>query len=193
MRQITHGFSLLVVVSQEFDAQIYQSFNLCDALQRVTSVVKLARFNCYFRYRVLQFYIFYLLLDILQTYQRFIRVHSRVHVFIPGQRVLRQSTYLSCACQRLLYQGWQAMHALLPYILLPPSGASGIFPLGCFFYTFYSNTLVFQGKLEYYAPLLRVIPLVFGVRRFPEKASKLFEIFLIVLPMFYKRVIQRFR
>ena len=44
------GVCLLMVSSYEFDALNLQSLDPWDALQRVTSVVRLARFNCYSRY-----------------------------------------------------------------------------------------------------------------------------------------------
>ena len=37
---------------------------------------------------------------------------------ITGQRILRHSTYLSCACQRGPSQGWSVRRILLPYFYL---------------------------------------------------------------------------
>ena len=56
-----------------------------------------------------------------------------MHVFIQVRHVVGQSTYLSCACQSEPSWGWLASWILLPYVLHPPSGAAGIWPLGCLF------------------------------------------------------------
>ena len=48
----THGGSLLMVRSLVFDTIIFRYFNLRNIFQCVNSVVRVARFNCYSRYRI---------------------------------------------------------------------------------------------------------------------------------------------
>ena len=47
MSYITHGVSLLMVSFWVSDALFLKYFDLPDALQRVNSVVRLARYSCY--------------------------------------------------------------------------------------------------------------------------------------------------
>ena len=62
---------------------------------------------------------------------------------------------------------------------------AGIFPL--FFYKVYYNTLAFRRKIDDPSPLLRVLLLIFSVRRFLEEAPKLSKNPMIVLPTFSER------
>ena len=51
MRQSTHGVSLLIASYYAFVALIFRFFYLHGALQRVNSMVQLAGYSCYSRYR----------------------------------------------------------------------------------------------------------------------------------------------
>ena len=52
---------------------------------------------------------------ILQTYEVDPVLCNRTF-FITGGHILRQSAYLSCACQCDLSWGWLASQILLPYV-----------------------------------------------------------------------------
>ena len=108
----------------------------------MTSVVRLARFNCYSRYRgFLSLQISDLAVIIFQTYSRFIRGHAFMHVFIHSQCVARMVFifYLSLFRAALLGVVW--LGAPPPCLFPAKTGTVGFFPF--FFTRFISTSWIF--------------------------------------------------
>ena len=102
-----------------FETPIFRFFDLPDALQCLNSVVRLARFNCYSRYRSFKFiyklFICYYVTNLFEVHPiPFIRA-----CFNPClTRRLDGMDHLSYACQCGPYRGWSARRILLLWSFL---------------------------------------------------------------------------
>ena len=113
-------------------------------------------------------------------------------MFLSPFDVSLDGLYISIALVSadLIGVGWWggfSSHIFTPYLW-----GFWYIPIGLLFFTRYvSKTLYFWRNLEDYTSFLRVPLYIPDVRRFPDKALKLPENFLIVLPTFSKRRLRR--
>ena len=140
MGQSPRGVSILVVVSQAFDAIILRYFDLCEALQRVNSVGKLPRYIQLLYVYIIQvlsisLYICYYLINLFK-----VCLGSCAHAcFYPrSTRFLNSLHILLFACQNNPSWGRSARRLLLPFGSFQDCH---VWPLPNSFYNVYLNTL----------------------------------------------------
>ena len=155
-----------------FDTLILRYFNLHYALQCLISVVRLARFNCYYRYRVLKVVDHLYLSQFLRTYE----VHPG-HALVNFVSPVKASSeslniYLALVSATLFEVGQQGKFSYhIVYTRLMAHLASAHWAV--LFYKVYSKSLAFWRKIEDSAPFFRFPLSVFNLQRFQEEAPKL--------------------